>query len=81
MDKPKLKSRIDIIGQNGNNGEHYLNEEEEHIKTLIEDHWKYIEGVLNPHMSMEELNVIKFHYKSAMRHGWRHAKEYFTGSV
>ena len=29
----------------------------------------------------DEIKEIEFHYKTAMEHGWRHAKEYYTGSV
>lgn len=75
-----MTSRIDIIGQNGNEGLHY-DPERDYVKKLVTDHWNYIEGVLEPYLSPDDLNVIKFHYKTAMEHGWRHAKEYYTGSV
>lgn len=75
-----MVSRIDIIGQNGNDGLHY-DQEREYVKKLVADHWSYIEGVLEPYIDPDDLNVIKFHYKTAMEHGWRHAKEYYTGSV
>ena len=101
-------SRIDIIGQNGNEGLHYkeigedyidkiqrtwkdcqepvLNKEvdERHfVKKLIDDHWKYIKGVLENTKSKTdyEITEIEYHYKTAMEHGWRHAKEFYTGSV
>lgn len=84
-----MASRIDIIGQNGNEGLHYQgvslaygsNQEREYIKKLISDHWSYVEGVLEPYLAPDDLAVIKFHYKTAMEHGWRHAKEFYTGNV
>lgn len=101
-------SRIDVIGQNGNDGIHYssigedyedkikrtwadcqkpiLNkdvDERQFVKKLVEDHWKYIKGVLEntKNKTDDEINEIEYHYKTAMEHGWRHAKEYYTGSV
>lgn len=56
-------------------------EEKGFVKKLVEDHWNYIKGILAPHKSKEGLDEIEYHYKTAMEHGWRHAKEFFTGSV
>lgn len=58
-----------------------MGQKKDHVKELIDAHWAYIEGVLSPHMTIEHLNDIKYHYKTAFAHGWRHAKEYYTGSV
>jgi len=76
------KSRIDLIGQNGNTGEHYeeVRKEEENrfLSKLAEDHWNYIKGVLQETNSKTEYEIdeIGFHYKTAMKHGWKHAMEY-----
>lgn len=58
-------------------------EEVRHMKQLVSDHWNYIEKVLlhSGNKSQDEIKEIEFHYKTAMEHGWRHAKEYYTGSV
>jgi hypothetical protein len=38
-----------------------------------EAHWKYIEQLLKVHGEVDETIVkIKFHYKSAMVHGYKH---------
>ena len=46
---------------------------------LAEDHWEYIERVIAPYHTTEydkkDLEIIKFHYKSAFIHGYKHAKE------
>ena len=61
--------------------------EKEYLTKLINDHWKYIEGILYSSLSEEtdedtaRIKEIEYHYKTAFEHGWRHAKEYFTGSV
>lgn len=50
-------------------------------KKLAEEHWSYIEALLdicmiNESYSKEEvIKMIGFHYKTAMIHGWKHAKE------
>jgi len=94
----KKISRIDIVGSNGNDGLHYneaeqksnsmhqalLNKptEEEFLNKLVDDHWKYIEGIFMAQDRDDDLvHEIGYHYKTAMKHGWRHAKEYFTGNV
>jgi hypothetical protein len=42
----------------------------------IDDHWKYIEAVLNMHnVPQSMVKVVEFHYKSAFRHGMKHARE------
>lgn len=53
-------------------------EEESFLIKLIDDHWRYIEGVIqntDAH-SEKHLEEIMFHYKTAFRHGWKHHKEY-----
>lgn len=56
--------------------------EKEFLNKLINDHWKYIEGVLDHSgTEYESIKEIEYHYKTAFEHGWRHAKEYHTGSV
>lgn len=81
----KETSRIDIIGQNGNDGLHYGQEQEEvekqYISKLIEDHWNYIYNVLDTAGCDEErLKEIGFHYRTAFAHGWKHHKEYTNGA-
>ena len=58
--------------------------ENEFLNKLVDDHWEYVMGVLLssiPERDAYELAEIEYHYKTAMKHGWRHAKEYYTGSV
>ena len=62
--------------------------EKEFLTKLIDDHWKYIEGVIinsvetyTNQVDESALKEIEYHYKTAFEHRWRHAKEYFTGSV
>lgn len=104
------EARMDLVGQNGNDGLHYqqsveyyppgLVKEDKHptryetlsahdkqkdkefLDKLIKDHWNYIEGVLDKAGTYPTaLAEIEYHYKTAFSHGWRHAKEYYTGTV
>ena len=44
--------------------------------TLAENHWKYVENVLEKHGVEKDLvGVIGFHYKAAMVHGYGHGRE------
>ena len=47
------------------------------IKKLVDEHWKYIEGLLMVHGETPEKNmrVIEYHYKTAMLHGYKHGQE------
>lgn len=40
---------------------------------LAEAHWEYIKGVLEIH-GQKELDVIEYHYKTAMIHGYKHGQ-------
>jgi len=43
-----------------------------------EEHWKYVEAVLDHHIDLDEINFdtvmgwIEFHYISALIHGYKH---------
>ena len=46
------------------------------LQDLIDAHWAYVKGVIEAHNGTDlELAVAEFHYKSAFKHGWKHAKE------
>lgn len=46
------------------------------VSKLIDDHWGYIEALIDAHaVPISEARVAKYHYKAAMLHGWKHAKE------
>jgi len=46
------------------------------LDEMIEEHWEYIKGVLATHgIDVEWIDVIGFHYKTAMKHGYKHGKE------
>lgn len=53
-------------------------DEESFLLKLIDDHWRYIEGVIQSTgaHSQKHLEEIQFHYITAFRHGWKHHKEY-----
>lgn len=57
--------------------------EKEYLDKLVNDHWDYIEGVLEntPLMLEEDVKMIEYHYKTAFKHGYGHAREYHTGST
>lgn len=63
----------------------FENQEQLFLNKLVSEHWNYIQGVLVNTGAYEvgspQLKEIGYHYNTAMKHGWRHAKEYFTGSV
>jgi hypothetical protein len=44
--------------------------------SLAEDHWAYIENLLWAHgEKVEKMEVAKYHYKEAFKHGYKHAWE------
>lgn len=46
------------------------------LDKLIEDHWDYVADLLKDHEVGDlEFKIAKFHYKSAFRHGFKHAIE------
>lgn len=46
------------------------------LEKLVEDHWKYIKELLVAHGEEEYvIGVCEFHYKSAFKHGFKHAAE------
>lgn len=58
------------------------------LDKLIDDHWEYIGGLLDAHrgdtvVDLVQSNysnykkMIEFHYKSAFRHGFKHALEHY----
>lgn len=48
-------------------------------KQLAEEHWKYIEGVLNTHLIVKDkVDIAKYHYLTAFQHGYKHCWEDFT---
>ena len=50
--------------------------EDQKLEKMIDAHWAYIESLLRCHnASQAELKTAEFHYKSAFKHGWKHAKE------
>ena len=45
-------------------------------KELAEQHWDYIRELLETHnVPGQEIEIIGFHYKTAMVHGYKHALE------
>ena len=46
------------------------------MNELIEQHWSYIEGLLWAHdIPPLQVDIARFHYKKAFRHGYKHAYE------
>lgn len=42
-------------------------------KNLASAHWEYVSGILATHgISVEQIDMIGFHYKTAMVHGYKH---------
>lgn len=54
-------------------------DEEDYLTKLIDDHWAYVEQVLVTHGNAQDVDIVKFHYTTAFRHGWKHAMEYMEG--
>ncbi len=45
-------------------------------KKLVNKHWAYIEQMLKIHGEKKSvIKKIKFHYKTAFKHGWKHHEE------
>ena len=63
--------------------------EKEYLDKLVNDHWNYIEGVLYAAIQYDEateidvarIEEIGFHYKTAFKHGYGHAREYHVGDT
>lgn len=48
----------------------------EKAKKLAQEHWSYLERLLlTHHVSSDIINIVKFHYKSAFVHGYKHGQE------
>jgi len=48
----------------------------ERAEKLAQEHWEYIEKLLKTHGEKEEIiRKIGFHYKTAFKHGYKHALE------
>lgn len=48
-------------------------EKEENINELINNHWDYVNNILITHnLNTITINMIKFHYKTAFLHGYKH---------
>ena len=46
------------------------------VKQLASDHWQYLKSVLEIHgADTEQIEIIGFHYRSAMIHGFKHGLE------
>lgn len=46
------------------------------LDDLIDQHWRYVSGILQAHAATDaEQRVAEFHYRTAFRHGWKHALE------
>lgn len=46
------------------------------IQKMIDDHWRYVQGVLLAHgTELNEIELCEHHYKTAFAHGYKHAKE------
>lgn len=57
------------------------------IKRLAEEHWQYIENLLNVSMKtgiytkQEMIDNVKFHYLTAWEHGAKHYSEMLDGKT
>ena len=46
------------------------------VKVMIEEHWEYVKGVLESDLlDSDRINMIEYHYKTAMKHGFKHGVE------
>lgn len=47
-----------------------------YVDALVDAHWGYINNLLDAHgESPESIDIIKFHYKTAFVHGYKHGRE------
>lgn len=50
--------------------------QQERAKSLAEDHWSYLEELLETHRHLQEvIEACGFHYVTAFVHGYKHAME------
>ena len=46
------------------------------LEELLKAHWDYVYSTLKIHDAHEnEIAIAEFHYKTAFRHGWKHAAQ------
>jgi len=45
------------------------------LDILIDDHWKYVKGILTNSSNGSDASEIEYHYKTAFRHGYKHGFE------
>ena len=48
---------------------------EKEIDKMISDHWQYVSGAILMACPSRNISEIEYHYKSAAKHFWKHAKE------
>lgn len=73
----------------GNNPCNYGQEskeiEKEYLDALVENHWNYIAGLLwaasQSITDEDRIAEIEYHYKTAFKHGWGHAREFHVGET
>lgn len=62
--------------------EQLKNETSLRITALLDAHWEYIYGLLRAHGEGEEyVDIARFHYWEAFRHGYKHAIEDFLAGL
>jgi len=47
----------------------------EDVKKLADDHWSYVKGLIEQHDPGADIEIIGFHYTTAMIHGYKHGME------
>ena len=48
------------------------------LDKLIKDHWDYVHDLLESHnVDPQIVTTIGYHYRSAFRHGFKHAQELY----
>jgi hypothetical protein len=56
--------------------------EKDYLDKLVNDHWSYIKGVLEVAGAIQEdIEMCEYHYKTAAKHFWSHAREYHVGDT
>ena len=52
------------------------------LEELLKAHWDYVYSTLKIHDAHEnEIAIAEFHYKTAFRHGWKHAMDEPLGDL
>lgn len=65
-------------------GKAYSAPSERYLDAIVKEHWDWLQGIFvwgAPGKDEIDLKLFEYLYKTAMKHGWKHCKEYYNIGV